>query len=176
MDLSLACGLQLSVRFISSGKHQSASMSDRAHYWRYQLTMARSLKFESTHPALLVIWALVRGQNTHTHTGLNTASVDTRNVFLPYFCWCVRTAKVKHLSLFSLKLYICRTSLNSVITHTALLLQSMAMKSVIDMADNHCVYVWCGIDVLHQFSAILFYWHSSNNSCLKVLYGKVNSI
>lgn len=112
----------------------------------------------------------------HTHTGLNTASVDTRNVFLPYFCWCVRTAKVKHLSLFSLKLYICRTSLNSVITHTALLLQSMAMKSVIDMADNHCVYVWCGIDVLHQFSAIFFYWHSSNNSCLKVLYGKVNSI
>jgi len=40
--------------------------SDRAHYSRYRLTMARSLGFKSTHPASPVIWALqVPGQNTH---------------------------------------------------------------------------------------------------------------
>lgn len=71
----------------------------------------------------------------------HTADVATRNVLLPYFCWRVRAAREKHLSSFSLKLYI--TSLNAVITRTVLLLQIklMVMEFVIDMADNHCMCV-----------------------------------
>lgn len=55
--------------------------SDRAHYSRYRLTMARSLGFESRHPASPVFWAAPSAGAEHTQTRLNTASAATRNVF-----------------------------------------------------------------------------------------------
>lgn len=143
MDLSLACGRQLSGRFVCGGKHQSA-----ASVWQNSLLTLPA--DDGKEPRLRVKTSSIAcylGPSSagaeHTQMELNTASVATRNVFLPYFCWRVKAAKERHLSSFSLKLYIRRTSLNAVITCTVLLLQikSMVMELEIDTADNHCMCV-----------------------------------
>lgn len=57
-DLSLACGRQLSGRFVCGGKHQSAASLWQSSLLTLRLTMARSLGFKSRHSASPVIWAL----------------------------------------------------------------------------------------------------------------------
>lgn len=122
-DLSLACGRQLSGRFVCGGKHQSA-----ASLWQNSLLTlpaddGKEPQLQVKTSSIACYLVPLSAEAEHTQPGLNTVSVATRNVFLPYFCWRVRAAKEKHLSSFSLKLDICRTSLNAVITHTVVLLQ-----------------------------------------------------
>ncbi len=62
--------------------------SDRAHYSRYRLTMARSLGFESRHPASPAIWALQAQGRTHTDRAKHSQRGHQECVFALFLVMC----------------------------------------------------------------------------------------
>lgn len=110
-DLSLACGRQLPGRFVCGGKHQSAASLWQSSLLTLPADDGKEPQLQVKTSSIACYLVPLSAETEHTQPGLNTVSVATKNVFSPYFCWRVRAVRQKHLSLFSLKLDICRTSL-----------------------------------------------------------------
>lgn len=88
--------------------------SDNMDYSHYRLTMARSLGF-NRNISIARYSDSSSARAEHTQTELNVTKAATRNVFLPYLCWCGRTKTQVSVLLFW-KLHVYWMRLNS--THT----------------------------------------------------------
>lgn len=102
MDPSRACGRLSSGRFVCGGKHQWAASVWQTSLLTLPVDDGKEPRLRVKTSSIACYLGPSSAGAEHTQTGLNTASVATRNVFLPYFCWRVRAAREKHLSSFFL--------------------------------------------------------------------------